>query len=178
MNRSMRVAFCGMATALSVVLVFLTGIIPIGEYVLPALAGLLLIAVVVELGQRWAWSVYAAVSLLSALLSPDKEAALCYILLFGCYPIMKSLIEKKAGKAAVLLKLAVFNAAAVLEFFLAVWLLRVPQDSFRIFGVNLPWLFLLAGNAVFLLYDYAMSLLVTAYFQKFHFTVKKLFHMR
>ena len=179
MNRSMKLAFCGMTTALSVVLVFLTGIIPIGEYVLPTAAGILLVAVVAELGPRWAWSVYLAVTLLSALLAPDKEAVLCYILLFGCYPILKLLIEKRAGKvAAVLLKLAVFNAAAVLEFLLTVALLHVPQDSFEIFGVNLPWVFLLAWNVVFLVYDYALSLLVTAYFKKFHFEVKKLFHMR
>lgn len=166
-------------TALSVVLVFLTGVIPIGEYVLPALAGLLLVAVVMELGPQWAWSVYLAVSLLSALLAPDKEAVLCYILLFGCYPILKSLIEKRAGRAASLvLKLCVFNAAAVLEFFLATALLHIPQDSFEIFGVNLPWLFLLMGNVVFLIYDYALSLLVTAYFKKFHFTVEKIFRMR
>ena len=179
MNRSMRLAFCGMVTAVSVVILFLTGIIPIGEYALPALAGLLLIAVMVELDSRWAWSVYLAASLLSALLSADKEAVLCYVLLFGCYPILKALIERKAKKAvAFLLKLAFFNAAAILEFYLAVALLHVPQGSFEIFGVNLPWLFLLAGNAVFLVYDYAVSLLVTAYFKKFHFAVKKWLHLR
>lgn len=179
MNQSMRLAFCSMVTAVSVVVLFLTGVVPIGKYALPALAGLLLIAVVVELGFRWAWSVYAAVSLLSALLAADKEAVLCYVLILGCYPIIKAAIEKRTKKAVgFLLKFAFFNAAAILEFYIAVLLLNVPRDSFEVFGVNAPWLFLLAGNVVFAIYDYAASLLVTGYYRKFHAAVNKWLHIQ
>lgn len=64
MSRSIKVAFCGMAAAVSAVLLFLTGIIPVGRTALAALSGLVLIAVVAEFGPGWAWPVYAAVSLL------------------------------------------------------------------------------------------------------------------
>ena len=37
-------------TALGVVLMFLTGLIPIGTYALPAIAGVLLIVAVIEIG--------------------------------------------------------------------------------------------------------------------------------
>ncbi len=73
LNRNMCLAFCGMATALSTVIIFLTGIIPFGRTALLVLAGVLLVVVVAELGTKWAWSVYLAVSILSALLAANKE---------------------------------------------------------------------------------------------------------
>lgn len=169
MERSLRLAFCSMAAAISAALLLLTGVVPIGTYALPALAGLPMIAVVVEYGSGWAWPVYAAVSILSFFLAGDREAALWYILFFGGYPILKSVIEKRlAAPAAFLLKFAVFNAAAVLEFWLAARLLNVPADSYELFGVQSPWIFLAAGNLVFALYDYALTALVSAYCRRVH----------
>ncbi len=178
MSHSLRLAFGAMITAISTVIMVLSGIIPIGTYAIPGLAGAFLICAVIELGSGWAWAVYAAVSLLAVLLAGDKEAVLCYILLFGCYPIVKAAIEHKTKKPVqILLKFVFFNAAAILEFYLAVYLLHVPQESFVIFGVNMPWLLLLLGNAIFIIYDYTLSLLVTAYLRKFHSSVSRWLHI-
>ena len=49
LNRSAQVAFCGVAAALSAVLMFLTGLIPISTYALTALAGLPGMVIVIEL---------------------------------------------------------------------------------------------------------------------------------
>ena len=88
-------AFCGMAVALETALMFLTGLMPTATYSLPALAGLVGIVIVVELGVKWAWPVYGAASILSALIAPDKEAAALYVLFFGCYPILKAIVERR-----------------------------------------------------------------------------------
>lgn len=174
MYRSVRLAFCSLSAAVSVVLIFLTGAIPIGTYAIPALAALPQLAVVIEFGTGWSWPVYAAVSLLSFFLAGDKEALLWYVLFFGCYPAVKSALERKSRKpVSVFLKLVFFNAAAIAEFCLAMWLLNVPESSYSIFGVCLPWLFLVAGNIVFAVYDYALSLLAAAYFRKVHPRVAK-----
>lgn len=179
MNRNMCLAFCGMTTALSTVLVFLTGIIPFGRTGLLALAGVLLVVVVTELGTKWAWSVYLAVSILSALLAANKYMVLGYVLLFGLYSIVKALIEKKTKKvAAFLLKLVFFNAVTVLEGYLAVELLHLSPESYKIFGVSLPWLYMIWWNIGFVLYDYALSLLVISYFKKIHPFVKKWLSVR
>lgn len=179
MNQSIRLAFCSMVTAVSTILMFLTGAVPVGTYAIPALAGILLAAVVVELGSGWSWAVYIAVSLLSAFIAADKEAVLLFILFFGCYPILKAKIEKGTKKIpGILLKFAIFNSAFILEFFLAMYLLNVPQRSYSVFGMYLPWLFLLAGNFIFALYDYAVSLLVISYCKKFHTIVSKWLHTR
>ena len=42
MNRTIRVAFCGVAAALEIVLLFLTNLVPTATIALPALAGVLL----------------------------------------------------------------------------------------------------------------------------------------
>ena len=178
MEKSVRIAFCGMIAALGVVLMFLTGLIPVATYSLPALAGLLNIAVVIELGVRWAWPVYGVVGLLSLLLAADKEAALLFCLFFGYYPILKALIERIQKRILVwILKYLVFNAAVILAFVLATQVLRIPQDSLSVGGVYLPWLFLVAGNIIFFLYDVVLSGLVLTYYNRFHRLIAKWFRM-
>ncbi|OCN02534.1 hypothetical protein A7X67_15250 [Clostridium sp. W14A] len=180
LNHSLRLAFCSVVTALGTAVMFLTGMIPVGTYALPAFAGILMISVVAEAGTGWAFSVYAAQSILSVLLAADKEAVLFFVLFFGYYPILKSLLENhlRRIKLQTAVKLIVFNAAAVLDFCLSVAFLSVPKESFSIFGYYLPWLFLLAGNVVFLIYDYAVSLLVITYFSRIHPMIKKLFRSK
>ena len=82
----------GIASALCLLLMMLT-IIPIATYTMPALAGMVLIVVVIENGYSTAWMVYAAVGFLSLFICPDKEAAMLFVGFFGYYPI-----KREAGK--------------------------------------------------------------------------------
>ncbi len=168
-------AFCGMAVALETALMFLTGLMPTATYSLPALAGLVGIVIVVELGVKWAWPVYGAASILSALIAPDKEAAALYVLFFGCYPILKAIVERRWRRwTQWICKLLIFNAAAVLYYFIATRVLGVPEESFWTFGILLPAVLLVAGNLVFLLYDYVVSGLVRVYWQRLHGPVSRM----
>ena len=174
MSKSGKIALGGLLTALGVVLMFLTGLIPIGTYALPAIAGVLLIVAVIEIGAKWAWMIYAAVAVLSLLFAADKEAALLFVLFFGYYPVLKSFLERISNKVlSWISKFAVFNVAMVACFFLAVNFLQLPEDSFTVFGIYLPWVFLILGNAVFLIYDIALSGLVATYVEKLHHRVTK-----
>ena len=174
MSKSGKIALGGLLTALGVVLMFLTGLIPIGTYALPAIAGVLLIVAVIEIGAKWAWMIYAAVAVLSLLFAADKEAALLFVLFFGYYPVLKSFLERISNKVlSWISKFAVFNVAVGACFFLAVNFLQLPEDSFTVFGIYLPWVFLILGNAVFLIYDIALSGLVATYVEKLHHRVTK-----
>ena len=174
MSKSGKIALGGLLTALGVVLMFLTGLIPIGTYALPAIAGVLLIVAVIEIGAKWAWMIYAAVAVLSLLFAADKEAALLFVLFFGYYPVLKSFLERISNKVlSWISKFAVFNVAVVACFFLAVNFLQLPEDSFTVFGFYLPWVFLILGNAVVLIYDIALSGLVATYVEKLHHRVTK-----
>ena len=179
LNKSVGIAFCGIITALSTVLMMCTGLLPVATYALPALSGVLMILVVVELGRQWAFPVFVATALLSSFLAADKEAVLLFIVFFGYYPILKSLLEQIRQKwLSWLLKFIVFNAAMITGFFAAVYLLMVPIEEFTIGTVFLPWILLILGNIVFLLYDYAVSGLVVLYFQRFHGLFSKWLHKK
>lgn len=164
-NSTFRIALCSVIAALGVVLMTLTGLIPVGTYAFPCFAGILLCSVVVEYGCKWALGVYAVTSLLSVFLAGDKEAVIYFILIFGYYPILKSVIESKIVNRFLqyALKICVFNAAAVASFFAGTFILSISPDEYTIGGLYLPWVFLIAGNFFFVLYDFAVSVMVTYY---------------
>jgi hypothetical protein len=178
-NQSGKIAFGGIITALCTVLMILTGFIPFGTYALPAIAGVLMVVVVLEVGANWAWAIFAAVSVLSFLLAADTEAKIMFILFFGYYPILKAAIEK-VGKPVLsyLLKFAVFNAAMIASFFILIYVFGVPRESYTVFNINMPVVFLALGNIVFLIYDYAVSTLIMTYMKRFHSSISKLFHFK
>lgn len=118
-KKSSKTAVGGVITALSIVLMFLTSVIPTLTYALPAAAGFLITLIVIEIDKKWALGVYVAVSLLSVLLIADKEAAVMYIMFFGYYPIVKAIFEKHFHSMLLwVLKFAVFNVGAVAAFFI------------------------------------------------------------
>lgn len=159
-----KVALCGIISALALVMMMLTTLIPVGTYALPIISGILLVAIVIEFNSKWAFAVYFVVSVLSFLLSGDKEAVLYFILFFGYYPILKSFFERIKFKAIQwILKYAVFNAGMVLAFYIGIFLLGVPVESFLIFGYNLPLVFLLAGNVLFYFYDKCVTIMLMQY---------------
>lgn len=173
-NQTLCVTFCGILTALAVVCLFFAGVVPFLSYALPALAGVLLVPVVVEMGARWAWPTYIAISVLGFLIAPNKETTLLFVLFFGHYTILKALFERRFhGAVQYLLKLATFNVCVIVDFWLCVFVLGVPKESFTIAGVYLPGVLLLLGNVVFLFYDYAFRAVVWIYASRFHPLIHK-----
>ena len=159
-----KVALCGMISALSLVLMMLTTLIPVGTYALPIISGILLVAILIEFNTKWAFAVYFVVSVLSFLLSGDKEAALYFVMFFGYYPILKNVFERIKSKVLQwILKYALFNAGMIASFYIGTFLLGVPVESFLIFGYNLPIIFLLAGNLLFYFYDKCVAIMVMNY---------------
>lgn len=167
-SSTFRIAFCSIIAALGLVLMLLTSIIPVGTYAFPCFAGIFIASVVIEYGIKWGLGVFAVVSILSLFLAGDKEAVLYFIALFGYYPILKGVIEKKLKSRLFqyILKFAVFNTAAVGSFFAASFILSISPDEYTIFGVYIPWLFLVAGNIFFAIYDFAVTVFVGQYVVK------------
>jgi len=154
-----------MVTALSVMLMLLTGVFPMMDFALPALAGVLLISVVVELGRKWAALCWLAVSLVSFFVAPLKDSALFYFVLLGHYPILKSMIEGlRRPVLEWVLKFGCLNLTAGIGLAAVVWLFRM-EDYMGV--LEAAPLMLLGGllllNAVFFVYDIALTRLVSAY---------------
>lgn len=152
-NSTYLVALGGMLAALSVALMFFSALIPVGRMIFPAAAGILLVCAVYELGEGFAFLIFAVVGLLSLLL-PDKAEAVYYILFLGHYPIVKSFLERVQNRLLNwILKLAVFNLCAVAALAVIIYLLGLTPALLR-FGIPLVWL---ALNVAFVVYDIAIS---------------------
>lgn len=174
MKTSLKVSLGGIVAALSIVLMFLTSVLPFGTFAFPMISGILLCVIVIEINYPWAFATYFAVSALSFLILADKEAALYYAAFFGIYPIIKSFIERLRLKPLqYLIKYGFFNIAMIAAFYIGITLLSIPKESFMIFGFYVPWVFLIVGNLFFILYDISVTRLVTVYLIKWHKKIRK-----
>ena len=150
-----RIALCGVLAALAVTVMVLGTIVPVGTFCCPAVAGLLLIPVLDLCGVRLALGWYAAVSLLSLLLAPDREAALLFLFL-GYYPVMQPYFARIPVRALrPCAKLLLFNAAVLLLYGLVCGLLGIPAASDG--SAVLLAVMLLLGNVTFFLYDIVIA---------------------
>lgn len=152
-----------MLVALGVVFLWLSSVMPTASLALAAFAGVLPTAVVLMSGIPAGFMVYAATALLALLVVPDKGTVLAYALLFGHYPVVKSIAERMRSRVVEwAIKLGVFNTVFAVCIFAAAELVF----AFPIVG----WMKLaafLAGNVVFLIYDYGFSGLISLYLSKF-----------
>lgn len=160
-SKAVQVAYPAILGALAVVLVYLACLAPTGQWGIVAAAGLLPAAAVVSVGLKAGFLCWAGAAILALLLAPDKFCALLFAVLFGLYPMVKSLAEGLRKKPVeYLLKLAFFNAAfTVLYLTMAAAMLgSLPE----ILGSSV-WVLYLAANAVFLVYDYGFGKLIGVY---------------
>lgn len=170
MSKSKQIAAGGIASSLCLLLMFLTGVFPFATYALPAMAGTLLVVVVLELNRATAVMVYVSVSLLSLFIAPDKEAALVFIFFFGYYPILKGLIEQiRLRPLELAVKYILFNGMMVLVYFLMIQFLGMQYvaDEMMEYGPYGLYFLLGAGNFMFFYYDKALTGLISAYIYQF-----------
>lgn len=146
------VALGGVFAALAVAIMALGTIIPIATYICPMFCALLLQVVLKLCGSRIAWAWYGAVSLLSLLLSPDKEAAAMFLFL-GYYPIVKPWLDRRKGTW--LWKGALFNAAVFLMYWILMHLVGMERllEEFSGMGLGMLAVLLILGNVTFFLLD-------------------------
>lgn len=175
MKNANRIAFCGIISALSVLLLFLGGITFILAYVMPMIVGLLMLMLRRTFGTPSAWITYTAVSLLSLILVADKECMLMYILFFGFYPIIQPDINKIKHKfPRYLVKLILFNAMIAVVQLLLVFVFGIPfleEGEGRIFIL----VFVVLMNILFVIYDRLIDKLSYLYEIKLENRIKKFF---
>lgn len=183
MSQSAKTAIGGMTAALSVVLMLPT-VMGLWTYALPAFAGILIMFTIVELDKKWATGIFTAVSLLSLILLPNKEAAVFYLCFFGNYPIIKCLLEgaKMPRVPEYIIKFVVFNAEVLLAGFIMVKVFGMPMaELLGIEGETASWaqyalpITLAVGNVTFILFDRLLTMTVTIYLLKWQKRFRKMF---
>ena len=146
------IALGGVLAALAVVIMSLGTLIPVATYTCPMICALILQLVRRICGNRIAWAWYGAVTILSLLLAPDKEAAILFLAL-GDYPIVKPKLDRLKGKWV--WKLLYFNAVILITYWLLMHLLGFDQltSEFSEMGIAMTALLLILGNVTFVLLD-------------------------
>lgn len=163
---SYRVALGGIVSALCLVTMFLAGVLPALYLVLPMTAGMLLLIIAEEVSIGWSFLTYISVSLLSLIITFDKEASLIFIMLFGHYPILRLYIQRiKLTLFRTVLKLIVFNVCAVAYFYVTVYLLGVEGmlDDFNFLGRYAGIIVLVICSLIFLMYDFCLMSVYSLY---------------
>ncbi len=174
MKKSYKITFSAVFAALSSVFM-LIGYFPYLTYAVPAVAGLFVMVVFIEIGTPYALGTFAVSSLLNFLLA-EKETAVLFFCLFGFYPILKAYIERlKKPFAEWVIKIAVFNVCAVLSYLAVTFVLGIgfeELNSIFKYGVYVFWL---ACNVVFVLYDIAISRVAAFYVIRLHQRISGVF---
>ena len=146
------IALGGVLAALAVIVMSMGTLIPVATYVCPMLCALMLQLVLKICGSRIAWAWYGAVTLLSLLMAPDKEAAAVFLVL-GYYPIVKPKLDRRKGKW--LWKGLLFNSVILLTYWILMHIFGFDQlaSEFSEMGTAMAMLMLLLGNVTFFLLD-------------------------
>lgn len=172
MKNSKVIAYSGVATALSVVMLFLGSIFWVLGYTMPLVASLVMIILLDSISQKSALLTFISTSIISFILLNDKECVLLYILFFGYYPLIRDKINYIKPKfLSYLLKFITFNAAMVLTQVLCVYVFGIPfDDMLGKWGIVL---FVLCLNLVFVVFDKLYTLLLKLYRIKLKKKVEK-----
>lgn len=167
LKQSSKCAIGGIVAAVSLVLMISVAIIPFLTYALPAVAGLFIVFVVIEIDKKWAFGVYCTVAILGMLLVPDKEVAVMYLAFFGYYPILKAVIEAKTPAVlSWIIKVLTFAATMAGSYYLMIKLMGVTIDETEEWGVWAYPILLGMGTVTFVIYDIALTKMITLYLMK------------
>lgn len=167
---SKNMALGGLLTALTMVVLYLTLLIPTNTLTLLTIASFMAPLALIRGDLKTAWLVYICSAILAFFMLPLNTAFL-YAIFFGCYGIFKSLIEK-LDKLLLenILKFILFN----ILFFISLTLFKdlISPEVFKSFAtINLPVspnLILWGGAQIsFFIFDYALTLLIDGYYRYF-----------
>ena len=161
--KTKRVALSGVLSAVALLLMSVGSVITVLDMSAAYMAGFCVIIARIELDRPSAWGVYLVSGVLAFVLLPDKFVAVAFLCYGGIYPIIKELCE--TIKAKWLMWTAKIIASNIL-LTLMIWLgkyFTVATDDALGFEV---WIYVL-GNFIFIVYDMALTLVITKYYQLF-----------
>lgn len=172
-------------SAMGVALLFLGSFIETLDLTMAALASFFCIFAVIELGGIYPWLIFSVTGVLSVILMPYSMTGWFYLLFFGYYPIVKEKLERLPKIFSWILKMLILNVALVIAVIAAYFLFfgqtgdgNLMSAFTLIFGESETGEMMAIGvyalvNLTFVIYDIALTKLITLYFIKFRKKFKK-----
>ncbi len=159
MKKTRNTTVCGMLSALSVVIMLTTAVLPALMYVMPMVAGFIVYLIDRIIGLKWSIGVFLVTSLVSLIIITDKEVGLNYFFIFGFYPLIKERLERFKKPVSRFLKLISFNLLLVLLGLTVTFVFGIPFLDEDFGKLTIP-IFALLFNVVFVMFDFLFSLLI------------------
>ena len=174
-HKTKKLTLGAILSALGVAMLLIGAMIEVMDLSMAALASFFCIFAVIELGGAYPWLIFAVTSALSLILMPFGMGGWFYLLFFGYYPILKEKLERLKKPISWLLKIILFNTALALGVVAAYFLFfgktgeGIENAFFLIFGgedvgKTMAIVTYLLANIVFVVYDIALTRLITYYF--------------
>ena len=153
-----------MLVALGVIFLGIGALLEVLDVSMAVIASLCVIIAIIEYGKGTPWMVYAAISVLSFLLIPNKLPSIFFTLFFGFYPILKEKLEKRKPIIRWILKELIFNVclAAIMLIYFLLFFQGLSLNT----PISLPWIIAIAVifcEGIFILYDIALTKMITFY---------------
>ncbi|SFD37167.1 hypothetical protein [Clostridium uliginosum] len=160
--KSNNIAQGGIVIALTLIILYSASILPVSTLTVLTIASCLIPICIIRTSVKNALLVYISSTILSFFLV-KIDIAIYYGLFFGIYGIIKCLIEKLNKFAIeIILKLISFNFLLGIGYFLISSFLGINE-------LKLPiYLLFIIAQVVFLIFDYALTLIITFYLNKIH----------
>ena len=177
-NKTKKLTLGAILSAMGVALLFVGSFIETLDLTMAALASFFCIFAVIELGGAYPWLIFAVTGVLSVILMPYSLTGWFYLLFFGYYPILKEKLEHLSRPVSWILKIIVLNIALIVCVLVAYFLFfgssgegNILSAFTFVFGesdageVMAIAVYALA-NVTFIIYDIALTKLITVYFIK------------
>ncbi len=161
--KSKSIAESGLFIALILVILYSAAYLPISTVTILTAASCIIPISMIRNNIKYSILIYISSSILSLFIIPIKTS-LSYILFFGIYGIIKYYIERiNKLSLEIFLKLVSFNCILLISYFIFNSLI------INLSNITMPlWSLFIAAQAVFLIYDYALTLIITMYINKIH----------
>ena len=165
MKNTQKTALGGLTAALvSVIMLVSDFTYPNQQFSIAAAAGVIILSLSFAAGKRTAIYSYAASSVIIFLICTYKLCAVYYILFFGYYPLLRSAFGRISSRVlSFAAKLIYFNLTVFVIIALCRYMLQTDMIVSELFGISIPYLFAMAINAAFIVYDLALHFYTVKY---------------
>ncbi|MBS6502960.1 MAG: hypothetical protein KH415_15290 [Clostridium sp.] len=160
--KAKEITLSAILVALTNIILYLNFLLPISTISILTLASLLIPIALIKGSIKSAFLVYIASSIIGFFILPIN-IILLYILFFGIYGIVKYYIEKlnklylEIFFKIIFCNISLFISIFVFKSFIAIEITKLPL-----------WLLWIIAQPVFLIFDYALTLLISFYMQRIH----------